>query len=139
MDGESKAKIEDTRTMPDALTLPGHHSTLGEQRALIAKLRGTNEAFYWMLQAHDCGSLCHPFLEFCGLQSKYLDLLEESLWRGIEVGSASKHTGAPLALEAHHVEYLGEKFGCIYGFAFAGSPELRRAFWVAAFGPPDAR
>lgn len=125
----------DTSGMPDETRLPGHGMTLGEQRETLRRMRALNEQFYWKLNHAEMGSLCHAFVEFCGLQSKFIDLCELALRDGREFSHLNTHSGESLGFDAHHAAYLGEKFRCIYGFAIGPDPELRAVFLEHGLGP----
>jgi len=120
--------IINTKHLPDEYKMPGHDYTLGEMREMIRKMREANSIFYRL--AADTG--CHAFIEFCGLQSKFIDLCQESLNQGVEFPMANKHSAKDLRLEEHHAAYLGEKFECIYGHSIGSSPGLANAFLHAA-------
>lgn len=75
---------------------------------------------------------CHPFLEFCGFMNEYIKLCRGALADGIDFTDTSKHRGNPLPMKVYEAAYIGEKFGCIFSSAFAGRPDLARAFLVAA-------
>lgn len=126
----------DTREYPDDARLPGHQHTLGEMRETIKRMRALNEAFYWSMFQQDMGGRCHAFVEFAGLQAKFIDMCEAALNQGIEFPLANQHSGQVWPLDIHHAEYLGEKFQCIYGFAIGGRAELRRAFISAGLSGP---
>jgi hypothetical protein len=117
-----------TREMSDDTRLPGHQYTLGEMRKIIATLRAVNDRFYWDAFHAGAGSACHAFIEFAGLQAKFIDMCEQALVAGIEFPFANRHSRTPWPMETHHAEYLGEKFHCIFGFALAADPKLREAF-----------
>jgi hypothetical protein len=99
-------------------------------REMIGKMRQVNRMFYPM--AVQTG--CHTFIEFCGLQAKFIDLCEEAMYRGVEFPFANRHSGLPMPLDTHHAAYLGEKFECIWGFTIGADPKLREVFEKAAFG-----
>jgi hypothetical protein len=124
----------DTRALPDDVCLPGHRYTLGEMRETIKRMRQLNETFYWAMFQQDMGGRCHAFVEFAGLQAKFIDMCEAALNQGIEFPLANQHSGQPWPLDVHHAEYLGEKFACIYGFAIGSRPELRRVFIASGLG-----
>jgi hypothetical protein len=131
---KKKQKRIDTRSMPDDTRLPGHMYTLGEMRATIAKMKQINAAFYSMVFENGMASRCHTFVEFCGLQAKFIDFCEQAMIQGIDFTQANQHSGEPWPLDSHHARYLGEKFQCIWGFAIGPNPELRRAFIAAGLG-----
>lgn len=126
-----------TKDMPDETKLPGHEYTLGEMRACIRTMRDLNEKFYWLCFHAGVGSSCHAFIEFAGLQGKFIDLCESALNAGIEFPFANQHSKTPWPMERHHADYLGEKFHCIWGFALGANPDLREAFIKAGLGPAE--
>ena len=117
-----------TRHLPDEYTLPGHSYSLGEMREMIRKMRAANSAFYGMAVSTGC----HAFIEFCGLQAKFIDLCQESMDQGVEFPMANTHSGISLAIQDHHAAYLGEKFDCIYGYTIGSSPRLAETFLRAS-------
>ncbi len=123
-----------TKDLPDDTLLPGHQYTLGEQRETIRKMRAINSDFYAMVFSASMGSRCHAFVEFCGLQAKFIDMCEAALNQGIEFAFANQHGSVSWPLDTHHAAYLGEKFQCIYGFALGPNPELRQTFLEAGIG-----
>jgi hypothetical protein len=123
-----------TRDMPDETVLPGHSYTLGEMRATIAKMREINAQFYGLCFVGGIGGSCHAFIEFAGLQAKFIDMCQAALDAGIEFSFANQHAQTSWPIELHHAEYLGEKFHCIYGFALGPNPELRKVFIESGLG-----
>ena len=79
---------------------------------MLRNLKRAVNRFYWQL-AFPIG--CHPFIEFAGLMSVFVTMCEESLAAGIDYSQATAHTGQALVAAPHHVTYLAEKFGCIFG------------------------
>jgi hypothetical protein len=127
-----------TKDMPDETKLPGHGYTLGEMRAFIATMRKVNDEFYWLCFHAGIGSSVHAYIEFAGLQSKFIDLCQAALDEGIEFPFANQHAKTPWPMEPHHAEYLGEKFHCIYGFAIGANPVLREVFIKSGLGEENA-
>lgn len=126
---KSEVTPEEVRALPDDYKFPGHQYSLGEMREMIRKMRAVNKAFY--PQAVATG--CHTFIEFCGLQAKFIDMCEQAMLQGVEFPFANAHTGLNWPIPEHHAKYLGEKFECIWGFTIGADPDLRRAFEKAAF------
>jgi hypothetical protein len=124
--------------MPGETRLPGHQHTLGEMRATIARMRAINAQFYALCFSGGIGGSCHAFIEFAGLQAKFIDMCQAALDAGIEFPFANQHSASPWPLERHHVDYLGEKFQCIYGFAIGPNKELRDAFIESGLGGAKA-
>lgn len=121
-----------TSHLPDDYRMPGHSHTLGEMREMIRKMRQANSAFYAMAT----GTGCHAFIEFCGLQAKFIDLCQESLDQGVEFPNANRHSGIGLKIQEHHAYYLGEKFDCIYGHTITQDSRVADAFLrTAGFKP----
>lgn len=107
------------------------HYSSEDMEEMIVKMRNANAAFYGM--AVQTG--VHTFIEFCGLQSKFIDLCAELLAAGVEFPMVSVHTGKRVKVAEHHIDYLAEKFECIYGPIFAGNPELAQRFIQLVFRP----
>lgn len=96
-----------------------------EERAqMIQSMRDVCHSFY--LQA--IRTNVHPFIEFCGLMSKYIDVCERASKTGIDFTETSVHTGNPLPVEDHDVEYFAEKFSCIFASTMFAQPEMWRQF-----------
>lgn len=81
-----------------------------ECAAMLPRMRDASNAFYVM--AFRIG--CHPFIEFAGLMNEYIKACEEALAKGVPFPACSIHTGMPLPLAGHHLEYIEEKLACIY-------------------------
>jgi hypothetical protein len=91
-------------------------------------MRDLNHNFYVMCFTSGLGARCHAFLEFNGLMSKFVDLCERAYDNKIDFSQANQHGGVELPVEEHDIEYLGEKFRCIFDFAIQRSPKLKDAF-----------
>lgn len=61
----------------------------------------------------------HAFIEFTGLLNEYIQACEMALANGQDFRHANKHTGEPLPLAPHMLDYLNEKLGCIFNGAVA--------------------
>lgn len=123
-----------TAGAPDDSRLPGSDHTIGELRDAIEKMRNINDGFYWTCFHAGIGSTAHAFLEFCGLQSAYIQMCSRMLDRGIDFSSANVHGSVSPDMPAHSVIYLAEKFECIYGHAIGRDPKLSALFVKAALG-----
>jgi hypothetical protein len=88
----------------------------------MVTLRNLSEKFYWMCFHANVGSFAHPFLEFNGLMSVYVDVLAKS---GVDPQQANVHGGVPLPVEDHQIEYLAEKLECIFAPIIAANPNAR--------------
>lgn len=97
---------------------------------MAAAMRETTHAIYPMLVACNV----HPFIEFCGLMSKYVDLCREAAQKGVQFPFASEHSGMPLPAEDHDMEYLAEKLRCIFGPTLDANPSVRSNFLRALVG-----
>jgi hypothetical protein len=96
----------------------------------IHHLSNVNSAFY-------CGAVgggIHAFIEFCGLQAKFLGIARAMVRSGLDPRNVNIHSGRALPVEDHDIEYLAEKFECIFGAAFAQKPELSDLFCQKVFG-----
>jgi len=82
----------------------------------------------------DAGQGCHAFIEFNGLMSKFVDICERAAKQGVSFPEANGHLGGSLPVEGHDIDYLAEKFECIFGPTLAANPELARRFIRKVFG-----
>lgn len=94
-----------------------------EREVILADMRRTSDAFYGMAVR----TRCHPFIEFCGLINKYIDLCQAAHEAGIDFTNANTHSGTALPVAHHDMRYLAEKLDCIFGPTLRGSPEAREA------------
>lgn len=98
--------------------------TKQELHEMIARMRSVSDTYYF--GAVRTG--CHPFIEMCGLMNQYIAICAQANNAGIDFTETTKHAGGVLPMEEHDVVYLGEKFACIFGNAFADKPELWALF-----------
>jgi hypothetical protein len=102
----------------------------------IRNLRSLNTHFYGLCFSTGVGTHAHGFIEFNGLMSKYIDLLEEACRNGFDPHEMTEHSGRPLPAEPHDMEYLAEKLRCMFGPVLDSNPKARAAFIKAmGFGP----
>jgi hypothetical protein len=94
-----------------------------ELAEMISRMKRISTEFY--NEARLIG--VHPFVEFCGLMSAFIDMCEDSAQAGIDITVASGHFGKPLIAAPHKIEYIAEKFNCIFGPTLQ-NPVLRNAF-----------
>jgi hypothetical protein len=71
---------------------------------------------------------CHPFIEFCGLMQKYVDVCERAAKQGIQFPFANEHSGMVLRVEEHDLRYLAEKLRCIFGPIIDANPKAKKMF-----------
>lgn len=102
--------------------------TKEELQETVALMRQLCRDFYWSCFRTEMGSRCHPFLEFNGIMSKYVDLCRNAAEQGFAFPAASVHSGVEFPMASHDVDYFAEKFSCIFGPFFAAHPELADRF-----------
>lgn len=85
--------------------------TREEREQILNKMRSASGVFYSLAVQ----TRCHQFIEFTGLINEYIKLCEEAHSDGIDFTQANIHSGQGLPIRDHHISYLGEKLGCIYG------------------------
>jgi hypothetical protein len=95
-----------------------------ELAEMVRKMRRVADGVYGPLAATGC----HPFVEFCGLMQKYVDVCEACVEDEVQFPHATRHSGGVLPVETHDLEYLAEKLGCIFGPLIEANPEARRVF-----------
>jgi hypothetical protein len=60
----------------------------------------------------------HAFIEFCGLMNEYIKACYDSIEKDVDFTQANVHTGKALPLAPYQLDYITEKFDCIYGGSF---------------------
>lgn len=105
----------------------------------IAKMEAVSNAFYGA--ASQTG--VHAFIEFCGLMNEFIKMCQETSEAGKDFNESNTHTGVELVVRHHHLEYLAEKFDCIFGTTLA-KEENREVFfkameWPFVNGEPSGR
>lgn len=108
--------------------------TPDELQEILNRMKEANDAIYWNLFRMGFGSDCHAFLEFCGMMNKFQELCATAAKAGIDFTMANIHSGQPVPMETHDVDYLAEKFECIFGSFFRRNPRLARRFAKKALG-----
>ncbi len=102
--------------------------TKAELMETVGIMRELNTQIYYAMFRAGIGSRAHPYLEFCGVLSKYVDVCAAAAEKGIPFPDANIHTGIPLPVEVHDLIYLAEKLGCIFGPIIRSNPEARAVF-----------
>jgi hypothetical protein len=117
--------------------IPSNPPTKEDLQEIVRRTHAVAEETYWCFFRAGMGAHCHAFLEFNGVLSKYVQICGLAAEEGIDFTHANVHSNTPLPVEAHDVEYLAEKLGCILGPLINANPEARKAFARAFFGPPQ--
>lgn len=108
----------------------GYGYTKEQLTNIAVRMRVATEKTYPLLAATGC----HPFIEFNGLMHKFVDLCERAVEKGVVFPMANEHTGIPLPVELHDIEYMAEKLRCIFGPIIDSNDEARRALFRHLFG-----
>ena len=95
-----------------------------ELKDLVVQMARVANLVYKLLQ----GCNVHAFIEFNGLMQKYVDLCRRAADEGVDFTMFNTHTGTSFKVETHDVEYMAEKFDCIFGPLFRKYPELWTLF-----------
>lgn len=95
-----------------------------ELQQAVDRMRLVSNRFY--VGAQEVGF--HAFLELTGFINAYIQSCQVSLLNGIDFATCNEHSGRALPLETHQVEYIAEKFKCLFGPAFRENPELLEIF-----------
>lgn len=72
----------------------------------------------------------HQFIEFTGLMNKYIQIFNQTVKAGIDPNICNIHSGGSLVMNEHDVEYMAEKFGCIFETTLK-DPAMRNVFLKA--------
>lgn len=116
---------EEMRRMTDASIERGDHAWTREELQLICGYMRSVASNFYSMAVH---GQCHPFIEFCGLMMKYVDVCVRAADDGVDFTQASTHSGMALKVHTHDMEYLAEKLDCIFGPILRTNPEARAAF-----------
>lgn len=105
--------------------MKGEETYSAEERTeILRKMEAVSSSFYYAA----IQTQCHPFIEFCGLMNKYIDLCRAAHKQGIDFTNANTHSDMALPVEAHDMAYLAEKLDCIFGPTLRSDPDARAAF-----------
>lgn len=105
-----------------------------ELKELVQDMRSITDRLYWTMFWGSIGGRAHAFIEFCGVMNKYVDICERASSQGIQFPFYNEHSKKPLPVEDHDVNYLAEKFACIFGPVFKNNPRLAKMFAEKALG-----
>lgn len=83
-----------------------------ELQAIALKMRDVANIVY-RLQSCEV----HAFIEFNGMQ-KYVDLCGRAADAGVDFTMFNTHNDRAFTVHEHDIEYLAEKFDCIFGPLF---------------------
>ena len=101
---------------------------IDEYLADIAEWQEMLQQVYWLMFRANVGGKFHAFMEWNGVMSKHLGMARELVEQGIDAFHMSRHTGGPMPLADHHLEYLREKIECIFdGMIEVSLPGLETA------------
>jgi hypothetical protein len=95
-----------------------------ELKSVVGQMARTADLVYRLLQTCNV----HAFIEFNGLMQKYVDLCRRAAAEGVDFTMFNTHTGTSFEVHDHDVEYMAEKFDCIFGPLFRKYPELWTLF-----------
>lgn len=99
-----------------------------ELQRMVDAMQEISSQFY--RAAASCGN--HAFIEFAGLMNEYIKMCAATVKAGRDFTCANVHLGQPLEACAYNVEYLGEKFACVFGTTFDHYPMLAVVFATKA-------
>lgn len=101
----------------------------GQREVILGQMTVTCNRYYQEAVA----SHCHPWIEFCGLQSEYIQLCRRAHAQGLDFTQANTHSGIALPMQDYNAQYIAEKLNCIYGPALLNSKPLADAFIATLF------
>lgn len=108
--------------------------TQDELEEIVSRMDRISSDVYWLMFRRGIGSDAPPFLEFCGLMSKYVQVCRAAAKKGVQFPFANEHTGMALPMETYDVDYLAEKFACIFGPYFRAQPKMADRFMRRVLG-----
>lgn len=89
-----------------------------ECEVALFKMRLCSKHFYHLA----IGVGVHQFVEFAGFINEYINMCEAMMEKGKDF-----REWAP-EMDDHNLDYVFEKFGCIFGPAFTKNPSLAARF-----------
>jgi len=101
--------------------------TEGELSQCVARMKSASNSFYY--QATLTGN--HAFIEFCGLMNEYIKVCEQSAESGIDFREANVHSGTTMPVHDFNLEYIAEKFACIFTPVLKTNPRAMEVFTSA--------
>lgn len=84
--------------------------SVAEREEALAQMEQLSSAFY----ANVIHIGVHPFIEFTGLMNEYIKCCREAHEAGIDFSQCNRHTGQPLPMKPHQIDYINEKLECIF-------------------------
>lgn len=85
-----------------------------ELREICSRMQSTSNTFY--SGAVMTGN--HAFIEFTGLINEYIKACYEAIEKDVDFTQTNIHTGKALPLAPYQLDYIREKFDCIYSGSF---------------------
>lgn len=85
-----------------------------ELREICSKMQSTSNAFY----SGAVKTQNHAFIEFTGLINEYIKACADAIEKDVDFTQTNIHTGLALPLASYQLDYITEKFNCIYGCSF---------------------
>jgi hypothetical protein len=128
MIAEKELPTEPHSERPDELPLSSIGYSRRELDEVISGMESAASVFYRMAQRIGY----HQFIEVTGFMNEMVKLCRNALAQGIDFIADS-----PFPITEPEAMYIGEKFGCIFGEAFARTAnpaQLINAFCRSAFG-----
>lgn len=109
-----------TSTPPTDRDLIRTEYSVEERERMLARMTEIADSFYCAAQrvGH------HQFIEFAGFMNEYIKVCRRMHAEGVDFGTTD------LAPKNYEMEYIAEKFDCIFGEALM-KPEMRAAFMSA--------
>lgn len=85
-----------------------------ELRNICRRMQSVSNTFY----SGAVGTGNHAFIEFCGLMNEYIKACFDSIEQGVDFTNCNVHSGIALPLAPYQLDYIREKFDCIYSGSF---------------------
>ena len=81
-----------------------------ELKNMLQDMEELANGYYW--KACKIGN--HGFIEITGLMNEYIKICYRALANDMDFTLLSGHTGEPLPVLAHEVNYINEKLECVF-------------------------
>jgi len=76
----------------------------------------------------------HTFIEHTGFINEHLKILRKAAVAGVDVANLSNHSNDLLRVEPYEVDYLAEKFACMFAPLFK-----KKKVWAAFVAAAEAK
>lgn len=140
-DHNKAAQIDHSQTVSLEHSMPIATEPKSEMTDLefVDALKSELNDFYYRLFHLGVGTRFHAFLEWNGVMTEHLKIVEGLLQKGVPAFEQNRHTGDAPAIPSFQIEYLAEKMECIFDGLINVTPVNREARHTLANAPLEVQ